>query len=246
MPDAKAVQSMFAGIAPRYDAANRWLSGGVDLYWRRCLVGAARRALQQQVAAGLAPTEGPWPVADLATGTGDVAFALQRGLGARASVAGLDFCQPMLDVAMARQPRQRLPRVVPFAQGDILQLPLPDASQQVLTIAFGLRNLADRAKGLAEMRRVLRPGGTLLVLEFTQPDRWFSPLYYAYLRWLLIPLGGWITGQPAAYSYLVGSVASFPPREQISAELTAAGFAPVAARGLTFGIVALHTALRPT
>ena len=235
MPDPVAVNSMFGRIARRYDLANRLLSGGFDLWWRRCLVGAVRRA---------APTD----ILDLATGSGDVAFALSKALPERVRITGMDFCQPMLDEAEAKKTRGALERGrfanVTFRQGDGLALPLADASIDALTIAFGLRNLADRARGLREMHRVLRPGGRLFVLEFSQPAAWFRPLYYFYLAKILPRVAGLVTGDRAAYDYLNNTIAEFPGRAALADEIRAAGFSSVAPRGMTCCIVALHEAVK--
>ena len=131
---------------------------------------------------------------------------------------------------------------VRFAPGDGLNLPLASATQDAATISFGLRNLADRARGLSELRRVLRPGGRLYILEFSQPYRWFRPLYYLYLRNLLPHVAGWVTGDRAAYDYLNASIGAFPDHEALGREIRAAGFQCVSARRLTLGIVALHEA----
>jgi demethylmenaquinone methyltransferase/2-methoxy-6-polyprenyl-1,4-benzoquinol methylase len=149
---------MFGRIARRYDAANFVLSGGIDTWWRKRLVAAVRAAA-------------PHDVLDLATGSGDVAFALSRELPAATKIVGMDFCQPMLDQAVAKKKAAgaRAFDNITFRQGDGLALPSPDASFDAVTISFGLRNLADRACGLREMHRVLRPGGRLVVLEFSQP-----------------------------------------------------------------------------
>jgi demethylmenaquinone methyltransferase/2-methoxy-6-polyprenyl-1,4-benzoquinol methylase len=133
---------------------------------------------------------------------------------------------------------------VEFKEGDALALPLPDASMDVVTIAFGLRNLADRARGLAEIRRVLRPGGRLLVLEFSQPQAWFRPVYYFYLRRVLPALAARVTGDRAAYEYLCGSVSDFPDHVALAAEISRAGFVQVSVTRMTFGIVALHEGTR--
>lgn len=218
---------MFAGIAGRYDLANRVLSGGLDLWWRRVLV--------RKVAA-----EHPKVVADLATGSGDVAFALKRRLGAEVAVAGYDFCQPMLDEADRKKVKDPLLAAIPFAFGDCLNLPMADDSVDVLTIAFGLRNLEDRARGLIEMHRVLRPGGKLFVLEFTQPDRWFRPFYFFYLKAILPLVARVLTGDKAAYDYLAGSIEAFPTKASLAEELRKGGFAPVEATGLSASIVAIH------
>lgn len=220
---------MFAGIAGRYDLANRFLSAGCDLWWRRVLVRRVKAAH-------------PARVADLATGSGDVALALRRALPPEAVVEGLDFCEPMLAIARAKAARHPVTAALPFRLGDCLHLPLPDATVDVVTIAFGLRNLESRADGLREMLRVLRPGGCLLVLEFTQPDAWLRPFYFFYLRRILPLLAALLTGDRGAYEYLAGSVEAFPSRDLLAAEIAAAGFSRVHATGLTGGIVALHQA----
>ena len=232
MPDPIAVNSMFSRIACRYDVTNRILSGGIDLWWRRRLVAAVKR-------------DQPHDVLDLATGSGDIAFALSRKVMTAKNIIGMDFCQPMLDEAEIKRAaagENAFPGVR-FQQGDGLALPLADASFDAVTISFGLRNMADRAKSLTEMRRVLRPGGRMYVLEFSQPDPWFKPLYLFYLRHVLPTIAGIVTRDRAAYVYLNESIEQFPGRHQLAQEIKAAGFQNVAATGLTFGIVALHEAV---
>jgi len=221
---------MFARIARRYDLANHLLSGGVDFWWRRKLVRAVRATA-------------PADVLDLATGSGDVAFALADGLPPRTRITGMDFCQPMLDEALAKRAASPPWAKIEFSQGDGMALPLPVAGFDALTIAFGLRNMADRHRALAEMRRVLRPGGRLFVLEFSQPARWFRPFYYAYLKFILPTVAGLVTGDRSAYEYLCGSIEQFPDHQAMSAEILSAGFTRVSALPLTFGIVALHEAI---
>lgn len=222
---------MFARIARRYDVANRLLSGGMDIWWRKRLVRDVARHQPRQIL-------------DLATGSGDVAFALSDGLGADVEIVGMDFCQPMLDEAQKKQAAAGRFEAISFRQGDILSLPVPDGSFDVVTISFGLRNLADRDRGLREMRRVLRPGGRLFILEFSQPYRWFRPLYYFYLAHILPRIAGIVTGDRAAYDYLNNTIADFPAVANLSEEITRVGFSAVQARRMTFGIVALHEATR--
>jgi demethylmenaquinone methyltransferase / 2-methoxy-6-polyprenyl-1,4-benzoquinol methylase len=233
MPDSVAVNSMFSRIARRYDLANRLLSGGMDVRWRRRLVAAVRRGE-------------PRDVLDLATGSGDVAFALSAGLPAEVRICGMDFCQPMLDEAEAKKgAAQGRFANVRFQSGDILALPVPVASVDAVTISFGLRNLADRARGLREMHRVLRPGGRLFILEFSQADAWCRHLYLFYLRRILPRIAGAITGDRSAYVYLNETIEQFPGRAALAEEIRAAGFADVSAEPMTFGTVALHAARRP-
>ncbi len=233
MPDPVAVNSMFGRIARRYDLANRLLSGGMDVWWRRKLVQAVEQGR-------------PRDIVDLATGSGDVAFALARQLPPSTQIIGMDFCQPMLDEAEQKKlaAGAGFYANVTFRQGDGLALPLADGCCDALTISFGLRNLADRQRGLSEMRRVLRPGGRLLVLEFTQPQAWFRPFYYFYLRKILPWVAGAVTGDRAAYVYLNETIEQFPNQAELSGEIRQAGFAQVESRGMTFGIVALHVAVK--
>jgi demethylmenaquinone methyltransferase/2-methoxy-6-polyprenyl-1,4-benzoquinol methylase len=233
MPESAAVNSMFSRIARRYDFANRLLSGGVDVWWRSQLVKAVRRG-------------SPRELLDLATGSGDVAFALSRALPPGVRITGMDFCQPMLDEAEAKQRAAGAGRYrnVVFRPGDGLALPLADETFDTVTISFGLRNMADRHRSLTEMHRVLRPGGRLLVLEFSQPVRWFRPLYFFYLRAVLPRIAGLATGDRTAYVYLNQTIEQFPNHTALAAEIRAAGFRAVRDRRLTLGIVALHEATK--
>ena len=232
MPDPTAVNSMFARIARRYDLANRMLSGGLDCGWRRRLVAAVKQAK-------------PAEVLDLATGSGDVAFAISHKVLTAKSIMGMDFCQPMLDEAVAKQTKLQDARhqKIVFKHGDGLNLPLGNAEFDAVTISFGLRNMADRHRSLSEMRRVLRPGGRLYILEFSQPQPWFRPFYLFYLRYVLPLIAGLLTGDRQAYVYLNESIEAFPGRDALAAEIRAAGFSSVRATPLTFGVVALHEAV---
>jgi demethylmenaquinone methyltransferase/2-methoxy-6-polyprenyl-1,4-benzoquinol methylase len=233
MPDPEAVKSMFGRIARRYDLANRVLSAGIDIHWRVRLVDAVRQGNPQRVM-------------DLATGSGDVALALRQGLPGAVAVVGMDFCEPMLVEARAKLSRlPGSPSGVEFVQGDALNIPLPDQSFDAVTIAFGLRNMADRARCLSEIRRVLRPGGRLLVLEFSQPEAWFRPLYTFHLRHIAPRLAAILTGDRSAYEYLATSIGAFPGLEGLSREIEAAGFTQVTGQAMTLGIVALHCGTRP-
>ncbi|MCX6948426.1 MAG: bifunctional demethylmenaquinone methyltransferase/2-methoxy-6-polyprenyl-1,4-benzoquinol methylase UbiE [Opitutae bacterium] len=229
MPDPKAVNTMFARIAGRYDIANHLLSGGIDYWWRQRLV----RAVYDSHAAS---------VLDLATGSGDVVFALADGLAPRVTLLGMDFCQPMLDEAVKKRAENRRWTHIEFRLGDGMALPLPDASFEAITISFGLRNMVNRAKALQEMRRVLKPDGRLFILEFSQPMVWFRPFYYTYLKYVLPTVAGIITGDRSAYEYLCGSIEQYPDRSAMSEEIRQAGFNSVSALPLSFGIVALHEA----
>ncbi len=220
---------MFARIAGRYDIANHLLSGGIDYWWRQRLV----RAVYDSHAAS---------VLDLATGSGDVVFALADGLAPRVTLLGMDFCQPMLDEAVKKREENHRWTHIEFRLGDGMALPLPDASFEAITISFGLRNMVNRAKALQEMRRVLKPDGRLFILEFSQPMVWFRPFYYTYLKYVLPTVAGIIAGDRSAYEYLCGSIEQYPDRIAMSEEIRQAGFNSVRALPLSFGIVALHEA----
>ncbi|HXQ82251.1 MAG TPA: bifunctional demethylmenaquinone methyltransferase/2-methoxy-6-polyprenyl-1,4-benzoquinol methylase UbiE [Opitutaceae bacterium] len=232
MPDPIAVNSMFGRIAHRYDLANRVLSGGIDTYWRSRLVDAVEYWR-------------PRNVLDLATGSGDVAFALARKLHPSVRIFGMDFCEPMLERAETRKARRpALYSGVEFIFGDALEIPVAEATFDAVTIAFGLRNLASRPRCLAEIRRVLRPDGHLFVLEFSQPWRLVRPFYSFYLGRVVPRLAGILTGDRRAYEYLGATIDQFPEREALSAEIGEAGYGDVRESAMTMGIVALHSALR--
>ncbi len=222
---------MFARIAGRYDLTNKLLSGGVDIWWRRILVRNVRDSH-------------PSSILDLATGSGDVAFALADALPKSVRITGMDFCQPMLDEAVKKQTLNARWGSLVFRHGDGLALPLPDQSVDAVTISFGLRNMADRNRCLQEIRRILKPGGRLFVLEFSQPCWWFRPFYYAYLKFLMPTLAGLTTGDKSAYEYLCGSIEQFPNRQALTTEILDAGFTSASAQSLTFGVVALHEAAK--
>jgi len=220
---------MFARIASRYDLANRLLSFGIDQIWRARLVDEV-------------DNRSPRSVLDLATGSGDVAFALRDGLPPQTRIIGMDFCQPMLDEAEAKKTRLRSENLE-FRWGDALDLPLEDNSMDAITLSFGVRNFADRAKGLREMRRILNPErGHAYILEFSQPNALYRPFYYFYLKRLLPAIAGSVTGDRAAYEYLSESIEAFPDRDGITAELSAQGFTEIKAYPLALGSVALHIA----
>ncbi len=221
------VRGMFGRVAHRYDLANHLLSANIDKVWRRRTVARVRDILRRPDA----------QVMDLACGTGDLLVALERDAGR--ALLGSDFCHPML--AGAKNKLVRLGLKSRLVEADALSLPLPDASLDLITIAFGYRNLANYQAGLVEMRRVLRPGGALAILEFTQPpNKAFAALYNWYSRRVLPIIGGAISGAPEAYKYLPESVRKFPEAPELAGMMEQAGYGPVEWEYLTFGIVALH------
>jgi len=224
---ARWVRSMFARVAHRYDLANHLLSFNIDRHWRAQTVRRVRHILRSPTAR----------VLDLCCGTGDLSLALERARGA--PVLGCDFCHPMLLAArdkFARRGNRSL-----LLEADALELPLADASLDLLTIAFGFRNLANYVAGLQEIRRVLRPGGAAAILEFSQPaNPVFAALYDFYSRKILPVIGGALSGDRGAYAYLPESVRRFPGAATLADEMRAAGFAEVSYEYMTGGIVALH------
>ena len=214
----EAVRSMFDRIAPVYDAMNRVMTAGLDLRWRR-----------------LAATEVVRPgdrVLDAACGTGDLALADHRA-GAL-EVTGLDFSTRMLERARRKAPGIR------FVDGDMLALPFADGAFDSATVGFGVRNVSDLGLALRELRRVLRPGGRLAILEITRPRGVLRPFFTLWFD-RLVPLLGRLLPGGDAYSYLPASVARFPGAEELAALLERAGFAEVRFRLLAGSIVALHT-----
>jgi demethylmenaquinone methyltransferase/2-methoxy-6-polyprenyl-1,4-benzoquinol methylase len=228
---AAYVRRMFGRVARRYDLLNHLLSFHVDRYWR------FRTALEVEPFLRRPGAR----VLDLCCGTGDLTLALERR-AAGALVLGGDFCRPML--AEARRKQVRHGARAAWIECDGLCLPLPDRSLDLVTIAFGFRNFANYRAALAELRRVLKPGGMLAILEFsTPPNPLLRALYRFYSFTLLPAIGGWISGDRSAYTYLPDSVKKFPGAELLAAEMEAAGFTRVRFRRMTFGIVALHTGL---
>ena len=221
------VRSMFGQVAPKYDLANHLLSANIDKYWRNTTVRHVREILRRPET----------KVLDLACGTGDLLMAMEADAGR--PLHGSDFCHPMLQGARRKLDRAGLGSTL--FEGDGLALPLADSSLDLVTISFGYRNFANYRAGLTELRRVLRPGGALAILEFTQPpNRVFAAVYNWYSRKILPVLGGLISGAPEAYRYLPESVRKFPDAPELAEMMREAGFGRVDWDYLTFGIVALH------
>ncbi len=234
---SRRVREMFSRIAPRYDLLNHLLSLSIDKVWRRRTARRFRPILRRPDAR----------VLDLCCGTGDLTLALERvsveGCPGQAGrrIVGSDFAAPMLE--RAREKSRRAGQRALFLAADSLALPFADRSFDLVTAAFGFRNLANYEHGLREIARVLRPGGELGILEFSEPDHaLIAPLYRFYFKKILPRVGGAISGSSAAYTYLPGSVAKFPQPEELSAWIERAGFVGVSFERWTFGIVTLHTA----
>lgn len=232
-PEKKAgyVQDLFARIAPRYDLLNHVLSLGIDILWRK----AATRELK---------LDGARAVLDVCCGTGDLAIEHGRHLAPGATLVGADFCAPMLARA-AEKTRVRGARPIGWVQGDGLGLPFPDGTFDRASVAFGVRNLADLDRGLAELARVLSSGGRLVILEFARPRFWpFRVAYEAYFLHVLPFVGKLVSGESDPYRYLPESVLAFPERDALAERLGKAGFKDVTWTDLTFGIATLTVATR--
>jgi demethylmenaquinone methyltransferase/2-methoxy-6-polyprenyl-1,4-benzoquinol methylase len=229
---ARWVRRMFDGVAPRYDLLNHLLSFHVDRYWRWRTVKLLKPLLAKPGAR----------ILDLCCGSGDLMLALQRASVSR--VLGADFSHQMLRQANAKIARAQAPSEV--FEADALRLPIATASCDVITAAFGFRNLANYRAGLAELLRVLRPGGTLAILEFTTPPNPLFRAFYNFYSTRVLPLiGGLISGSREAYTYLPESVRKFPGARELAAHMQATGFSNVRFEYLTFGIVAVHLGSKP-
>jgi len=234
---ARNIREMFGRIAPRYDLLNRLLSMRVDQYWRRFLVRKVRDYLWQ-------PER---KVLDLCCGTGDLLIALEaeryRLTRKSSNVFGSDFCRPMLTAARHKLARRDM--ASPLFEADALTVPLPEGSVDLITIAWGFRNLASYERGIDEMYRLLRPGGCLAILEFSRPtNRLWGPLFEFYFRRILPALGNTISGSGQAYSYLQESVRNFLTPEELASAARSHGFQRVEYYPLTGGISVLHLAYK--
>jgi demethylmenaquinone methyltransferase/2-methoxy-6-polyprenyl-1,4-benzoquinol methylase len=217
------VRGMFGRIAGRYDLLNHLLSFNLDKSWRRRTVQRVRDKLREP---GV-------QVLDLCCGTADLLLELRRA-APQVQILGSDFCHPML-VEARRKTRS------PLFEADALALPLNDQSLDLITIAFGFRNLANYRSGLEELHRVLKPGGVLAILEFSKPpNRAFAAVYGFFSGRVLPRIGGWISGSPEAYSYLPESISKFPGAEDLALEIRGVGFRRVDYERMTGGAVALH------
>ena len=221
------IQQMFGTIAPRYDFLNRMLSFGIDRRWRKKAV----RLLKYREGAR---------ILDVATGTGDVALEIARTTPPSVKITGADFCKEMVDLGQLKAAQSAYAGRIDFTVAPCEDLPFPNETFDSITIAFGIRNVVDRKLGLAEMWRVLRPGGRMIILEFSTPrSQLFRQIYYFYFRRLLPVIGG-LFSKFDAYKYLPDSVLEFPSHEEFAAMIEDAGFHSVHIRELTFGIASIY------
>lgn len=218
VPDPSSVQSLFTDLAPSYDRYNRIFSLGLDTRWRKRLVTAVTHTH-------------PSSVLDVACGSGDVALALQQALP-EAKVTGLDFCAPLLAQAKSRGLQHTV-------EGDALAMPFPDSQYDAVTLAFGLRNFSDRKKGLLEIARVLRRGGTLALLEFSPPPMPWKLFWNFYLFTLMPWVAQGISRQGDAFRYLAQSISEFPSPAALTQELESAGLHYQSAQSMALGLVRL-------
>jgi demethylmenaquinone methyltransferase/2-methoxy-6-polyprenyl-1,4-benzoquinol methylase len=237
---SRKVREMFTQIAPRYDLLNHLLSLQIDRLWRARVARRLRPILGRPDAI----------VLDLCCGTGDLAFSLARA--GKARIIGADFAHTMLvrakekSAALASAANENFAAPIPFFEADALRLPFAGASFDLVTSAFGFRNLANYEAGLREILRVLKPGGTVAILEFTEPpDGLLGDLYRWYFCSVLPRIGGLISGESAAYTYLPKSVARFFRPLELASLMRAVGYQSVDYRVWTLGTVALHIAVRP-
>ncbi len=230
--DPQRVRGMFGEIAPRYDLLNRLLSANLDRGWRR-------------VAARVVARDSPTRVLDLCGGTGDLTLEVASRTGESASIVCCDFAHPMLLRARQKFSRSPVGQRCLTLEADGLRLPFGDGAFDAVALGFGIRNLACLDRGLREIRRVLRHGGRLVVLEFSRPTgRLLAGLYGFYLRRVLPRLGDGISGSGGAYRYLARTIADFPEAPALADRLRAAGFAECGWTPLAGGIVAIHTGQR--
>jgi demethylmenaquinone methyltransferase/2-methoxy-6-polyprenyl-1,4-benzoquinol methylase len=231
------IRQMFGDIAPRYDLLNHLFSLHIDRWWRWRTTRLVPPAVEGT----------PAPILDVCTGTGDLALAYDRAAGGKVQIVGSDFCRPMLAPAREKARRRGASGRVVFIEADTLRLPFPDDVFQLVTVAFGLRNVSDTDRGLAEMVRVARPGGRVAILEFSKPRHWLlGPLYRGYIRFLLPAVGQLVSrSRDRAYSYLPASVLEFPDGAELAAKLEGHGLAEVRWQPLTFGVATLYVGTKP-
>jgi demethylmenaquinone methyltransferase / 2-methoxy-6-polyprenyl-1,4-benzoquinol methylase len=223
------IRGMFAEIAPTYDLLNHLLSLNVDKAWRKRVT-------------KLVPCTDGGPILDLCTGTGDLAFAYDKACAGKAAIVAADFCAEMLTRAVHKSAKRGSNERIRFVEADAQRLPFASAQFEIATVAFGLRNVTDPEKGIAEMVRVLKPGGRLAILEFSKPRHWFfGRMYRLYFRYLLPWVGQLFSrSRQSAYRYLPQSVLEFPDGEALADRLRQHGLTGVWFKAFTFGIATLY------
>lgn len=225
---AKAVREMFSGIASKYDFLNHFLSVNIDKRWRRLVSQRLEDILKNPEAV----------VLDVACGTGDLALELQKSGNAR--IIGTDFCRPMLEIAFDKNDKNTLK--IPYVEADGMNLSFADDTFDAVTIAFGLRNFSNWQNGLMELRRILKTGGKLVILEFSTPVLpGFRQLFQFYFSNILPRIGGAVSGSRGAYEYLPDSVSKFPDQKNLAKMMSETGFSGVEYKNLTGGVAAIHS-----
>ena len=226
----KQVEQMFDNISPKYDLLNRILSGGIDIQWRKDVIKMVKAAK-------------PATILDIATGTGDLAIMMAKNTSAQ--ITGLDLSAGMLEVGRKKVTAEGLENRVTMIQGDSENLPFEDNSFDCVTVSFGVRNFENLEKGLAEIRRILKPGGTFVILEFSYPTTFpMKQLYTFYSKNILPAIGKLISKDQSAYTYLPDSVAAFPHGEEMKNILKNVNFTQPIDKKLTFGIASIYKSIK--
>ncbi len=225
---ARAVREMFSGIATKYDFLNHFLSLNIDKRWRRLVAGKLKDVLENPNAL----------VLDVACGTGDLSLELQKNSNAK--IFGTDFCRPMLAIAFDKNNKNAAK--IPYIEADGMNLSFSDETFDAVTIAFGLRNFSNWQDGLREFHRILKPGGKLVILEFSTPIiPGFRQAFQFYFSTILPRIGGAVSGSRGAYEYLPDSVSRFPDQKNLASMMSETGFNNVEYKNLTGGVAAIHT-----
>lgn len=225
----RQVEDMFDNIAPKYDLLNRLLSMKIDVMWRNTLVKWMK-------------TNTPQYVLDVATGTGDLAIAIQKGTGAK--VMGLDLSQQMLNVGIEKVKRMNLSKEIVMMKGDAEHLPFEDNQFDAVSVAFGVRNFENLNKGLSELKRMVKIGSSVYILEFSKVEGFMAPLYMFYFKNILPMIGKLISKDNRAYTYLPDSVNAFPYGEKMRRILMDIGFSKVEYKKLSLGIATIYKATK--
>lgn len=224
-----SIATMFDRIAPRYDTLNHLLSFNIDKVWRK---NVAKRVAESH----------PQTILDLATGTADLAIVLAKH-NPKSQLIGLDIAEQMLEIGREKVKKHGLEAQIELVAGDAADIPFPDGHFDAVTVAFGVRNFNELDKGLKEICRVIKPGGTLYILEFSMPTRFpMKQAYRLYLNKILPAIGKHVSKDPEAYRYLSDSVQRFPQPTLFNRKLASAGFEAVSHKGMTMGVVTLYQA----